>query len=43
MDHLEWVFVRRQEPFIVPPALDEGEPARLAGRVGQRVHNVLQK
>ena len=40
-NHLEWVFVRRQEPFIVAPAFDEGETARLARRVCQSVDDIL--
>lgn len=42
MNHLEWVFVRSQEPFIVAPTFDEGETARLARRVCQRVNNILR-
>lgn len=41
MDHLERVFVRRQETFIVPPALDESEPARLPRGMGERVDDIL--
>ena len=40
--HLEGVFLRREEPLVVPPALDEREAARLAGGVRQRVHHILQ-
>lgn len=41
MNHLEWVFVRRQESFIVAPTFDEGEAARLARRVSQSVDDIL--
>ena len=41
MDYLERVFVRRQEALIVSPALDESEPARLVGGMGERVHDIL--
>ena len=33
--------MRRQEPFIVAPAFDEGETARLARRVCQSVDDIL--
>lgn len=42
MDHLERMFVWRQKALVVAPTLDEGEPARLARRVGQRVDDILQ-
>ena len=39
---LEWVFLGCEQPLVAPPALDEGEAAGLAGRVGQRVHHILK-
>ena len=43
VSHLEWVFLGREESLIVPPPLDQGEPARLPRRVGKSVHHVLKQ
>ncbi len=43
MNHLEWVFVGRQESFIVAPTFDEGETARFARRVCQSVDDILRR
>lgn len=43
INHLEWVFVRSQKPFIVAPSFDEGEAARLARRVCQSVDDILHR
>ena len=43
MSHLEGVFLGREESLIVPPSLDQGEPARLPRRVGKCVHHVLKQ
>ena len=40
--HQKRVFLRGEQALVVPPPFDEGEPARLARRVGQRVHNILK-
>ena len=40
--HQKRVLLRGEQALVVPPPFDEGEPARLARRVGQRVHNILK-
>jgi len=35
------MFLRSEEPFVVSPALDKSEPARLPSGVGQGIHNIL--
>ena len=37
------MFLGREQPLVVPPALDEREAAGLAGGVGQGVHHILKR
>ena len=42
VSYLERVFLWREEPLVVPPALNEGEAPGLARGVGQGVDHILE-
>ena len=41
--HLKRMFLRSQQPLIVPPAFYEGESSGLSSSMGQSVDNILEK